>query len=116
MIDDAAAEAEADDAEFAAAVGTRLQPSRRGIEIFPHLGAVDLTEQRRALLVVSGIAAHRSEPIGRQRHETVDRQPPRHVSDVRIETAVLVDDQYHGQFLGIRRPHEVALDAAIAHG
>src|SRR5712671_6398003 len=58
LIDDAAAEAEADDAELAGAVGTRFQPHSRGVEIFPHLGAIDLTEKGRALVVVSRIAAH----------------------------------------------------------
>ena len=100
LVDDAAAEAEADRAELAGAVRARLQPVRRGDEVLAHLAAVDLPEQRRGLLVVARIAADRGQPVGREGDEVGDRQPPRDVLDVRVEAAVLVHDQDGRQFSG----------------
>ena len=114
LVDDAAAEAEADGAELAGAVRARFQPHRGGEEIFPHLAAVDLAEQLRALLFVARIAADRGQPVRRESDEIGDRQPPRHIFDIGIEAAVFVDDQNAGSFRRVRRPHEIALDAAVA--
>ena len=75
-IDDAATKAEADGAEFAAAVGLRFQPFCVGQEVFPHFGSIELTEKRRSLLVVSGIAAQRGQSIGGESDEIGDRQLP----------------------------------------
>ena len=97
LVDDAAAEAEADGAELAGAVRARFQPNRRGNEILGHLGAVDLAKSASALLVVAGIAADRGQPIGREGDEIGDRQAPRDVFDIGVEAAIFVDDQHHRQ-------------------
>jgi hypothetical protein len=44
LIDDAAAEAEADGPKSSGAVRARFQPRCRREEIFRHLGAIDLAE------------------------------------------------------------------------
>ena len=64
LVDDAAAETEADRAELAGRIGQGVQPFGGGEEIRLHLGRIDLLEQRRALLVVAGIAADGGEPVG----------------------------------------------------
>src|SRR5258708_7512431 len=57
LIDDAAAETEADGADASGALRMRLQPAGGGDEVFEHLRAVHLSEFHRALFVVSGKAA-----------------------------------------------------------
>ena len=91
------------DAELAGAVGTGLQPHGRGVEVLGHLRAIDLAEQLAALLVVAGIAADRREAVRRERHEVLEREPPRDVLDVRVEAAVLVDDEDARQLVRGRR-------------
>ena len=93
VVGDAAAEAEAGDANLAVTIRTILQPDRRCKKVFLHLGAVDRAEQAAALLVVTRIAAHRSQSIGSKRIEALKSQPPPDVFDVRIQSAVLVNDE-----------------------
>ena len=115
MVDDAAAEAEADRADPASAFGMCFQPVRRGEEIGPHLGIVDLAEHLPALLIVARVAAERRDSVGRERDIALDSEPARHVFDIGIEAAVLVHDQDGRQFSGrIRGPHQIALDASVA--
>jgi hypothetical protein len=65
-------------------------------EILRHLAAVKLLEQRQTLLVVTGIAAQGGERIWREGDEIGDRQPPRHIFDIRVEAAIFVDDEDRG--------------------
>ena len=44
-------------------------------------------------VVVSGVAAHRGQPIRRERHEAFEREASGDVFDVRIESAVLMDHE-----------------------
>ena len=115
LVDDAAAEAEADGADFPGAFRIRFQPARRGHEVLEHLGAVHLTELDGALLVVAREAADRRQAIRCVRDEVRDREPPGDIFDVRIQPAVLVDHQHAGQ-LAARpgRAGKVAFDAAVA--
>jgi len=46
LIDNAAAKAETESAEFSGAARARFQPICRGKEIFSHLRAVELSEKR----------------------------------------------------------------------
>ncbi len=85
------------DAEAAGAVGPVLQPHRRGIQVLAHLHAIDLAEQLATLGVVARVAAHRREAVGRERHEALERDAARDVFDVRVEAAVLVNDEDRGQ-------------------
>ena len=50
-----------------------------------------------------GIAAHRRQAVGRERHEVLERETARDVFDVRIESAVLVHDQDARQLGACRR-------------
>jgi len=64
------------------------------------------------------VAAQRRERIGRKRHETLQRQAPRDVLDVRVQASVFVNHQ-HGRQLGSARAgraRQVAVDAARAAG
>jgi len=87
---------------------------RRGEEIFRHPGAIELREQRQALLVIAGVAAERGQPIGREGDEIGERETARDVLDIGVEATIFVDDEDRREPGRVRRPHQVALDAAIA--
>src|SRR4029434_2296471 len=108
-VGNAAAEAEASDSELARAVGPRLQPHGRRIQVLAHLRAIDFAEQFSTLGVVAGIAADRRQPIRREGHEVLERETTSDVLDVRIEPAVFMDDEDAGQLSrsGTRRTREV---------
>jgi hypothetical protein len=55
-------------------------------------------ERRARLVLVRRRAAEGRKRVGRQRGETFERNAPRHVLDVRVEAAVLVDDDDAGRF------------------
>ena len=100
-----------------------LQPLRGGDEILGHLRAIDLAEQLAALVVVARITADRRQRVRRKGDEVLQREPPRDVLGMRIETAILVDDENRGQFCGrfapgrlAERPDEIAADLPIAIG
>ena len=89
--------------------GSLHQQLRRGNEVLPDLGLVQLAEQFARLVFVTGISAEREQRIRRERHEVVEREPTGDVFDVRIEAAVLVDDQHRRQLAGgIRGTREIA--------
>ena len=74
--------------------GRVLQPHGRGVQVLaPSSARSTLPNSCAALVVVAGIAADRGEAVGRERHEVLEREPARDVFDVRVEPAVLVDDQ-----------------------
>jgi len=64
-----------------------------------------------AVIVVPGVAPDQREPVGREDKEGFRREPSRHVLDVRVEAAVLVDDEGGRERTRAARLHEVA-----AHG
>src|SRR5271163_4261929 len=74
LIDDPAAETEADRPELAGRIGQGFQPPRRGGEILLHLDRVDPTEELAALFVVAGIAADRGQAVGGEGDEIGERQ------------------------------------------
>ena len=114
LVDNPAAKAEADRAQFAGRVRARLQPFRRREEILAHLAAVELAEQRRSLLFVARIPTDRTQLVRREGDEIRDRQPPRDILDEGVEAAILVDDDDRRLFRVVGRPREVALDRAIS--
>ena len=82
---------------------------RRAVQ---HVGAqlrlVELGLHRAPVVVVARIAAERRQAVGREREEALHRRAPRHVLDVRIQAAVLVDHQHRRQRPVARRLHQVA--------
>ena len=71
----------------------------------------------RALSSSSGRAAERRQEVGRQRNETLKRKPPRDVADVRVQAAILVDDDDGRQLaVLVGRMHEIALHLAVCAG
>ena len=114
--DHAAAEAEADRAELARAVGPGLEPFGRGKKIRLHLSRVDGLEQLERLFVVAGIAPDRGQAVGCEGDEIGEREPARHVLDIGVQAAVLVDDDHRGKPVLGRRPREVAGDRPVPLG
>src|SRR5690606_31486735 len=96
LIDHAAAEAEADGADTAVALVRRLQPFDRGDEVLDEACAVELPEQLARAILIAGIAAERRQRIGRERDEPTERDAAGNVLDVRIQPAVLVNDDDAG--------------------
>ena len=80
-----------------------------------HVGAqlalVEAGLQRAAVIVVAGIAADGKQAVGRQRQKPFGRGAARHVLDVGIEPAILVDHQHDG-----KRPVALGLHQVAAHG
>ncbi len=107
----AAAPAEAGDAERARRQRMRLEKTRAVEHVGAQLGLVEAGLQRAALVVVAGIAADRKQSIRRQRQEALRGGAPRHVLDVGVESAVLVDHQHGGE-----RPLSARLHQVAAHG
>jgi len=68
-------------------------PGHRGRD---HLLAVGLGVEVAGLVLVGRRPAVDREQIGRECEEALGRIPPRHVLDVRVEAAVLVDDHDRG--------------------
>src|SRR6185369_6718649 len=102
-------------ADFAGAVGPRLEPTGRRMEILAHLLAVHRAEIRGAGLLTAGIAAHAGQTVGGECHEVGRAKTPGDIFDIRIQTAVLVDYQDSGKFSGrIGGTHKVTFNAAIA--
>jgi hypothetical protein len=68
-------------------------------------GAGEILVRRRAAVAAQHVHA--------QGEESVQRHPPRHVLDMRVEAAVLVDDDHRGQTAGIARAGEIAGERAV---
>ena len=60
-----------------------------------------------------GRAAGDGEEVGREGEKAFDREPPRHVLDMRIEPAVLVNDDHGGTLAAGGAAHEIAVDLAL---
>jgi hypothetical protein len=67
-----------------------------------------------AVVVVAGIAPDGLAPVRGQRQEALDGRAARHVLDVGVEAAVLVDDQHGRERALARGLHEVAAHGAGA--
>ena len=81
-----------------------------------HVGAqlalVETGLQRAAVVVIAGIAADREQAVRRQREKSLDCAAARHVLDVGVEAAVLVDHQDGGEGAVPGRLHEIAAHRA----
>ena len=69
------------------------------------------------LVIVPRVSAQRAQRVGGERQEPLDRQPPRDILDVRVQPAILVDDEDRRELrvLGLRAGEE-ALDLPAALG
>ena len=103
----AAAPTEAGGAQAPVGQSVPLQETRAVDHVLIQRCRIDAPLQRAAVVVVAGVAAHRRQPVGGQRQEAGDRGAPRHVLDVRIEAAVLVNDQHGRERPVAGRLHEV---------
>ena len=106
-----AAPAEAGGAELAGGERVGLQESRAVQHVGAQLGGIEAGLQRAAVVVVAGIAADREQAVGREGEEAVECCAPRHVLDVGVEAAVLVNHQHRGERARARGLHQIA-----AHG
>jgi hypothetical protein len=77
-------------------------------EILRHLVAVAFRLHGAALVVVPRVASQRAQRVGGQGQEPLDRQPPRDVLDVRVQAAILVDDEDRRELrvIGLRAGEE----------
>ena len=75
--------------------------------------AIELADELSRLVLVRGRAAARGQRIGSDRQETGERHAPRDILDMRVEPAVLVDDD-DGRPLRVARfrPRHVGIDGA----
>ena len=64
-----------------------------------------------ALVLVGRRAAERRQHVDREAEKAFEREPPRDVLDVRIEPAVLVDDDHRRTFSLRLEPRQIAADA-----
>ena len=85
-----------------------------GDEILARLRLVELAEQRARVVFVARITAQREQRVRRKRDEVFQRQTTRDVFDMRIQAAVLVNDQHHRQRLAdLGRFHKIAARGAV---
>jgi hypothetical protein len=75
--------------------GRAFSQARRD-EVLEHLRPVHLAELDGALLVVARVAADRGQPSGAKATKFATAKRARDVFDVRIQAAVLVDDEDRG--------------------
>ena len=85
----AAAPAEADSARLA---GMGLQRMQCGLRCRQCLSLAKLGDQLHRLVAVGWRSAVARQIVGSESDESLNRQPPRHIADVRIESAVFVND------------------------
>ena len=104
----AAAPAEPGRAE--AAVGQRvpLEVARAVDHVLVELVGVEAALQGAAVVVVARIAPHRGQAVRGEGEEPGHRRAPRDVLDVRVQAAVLVDDQHRRKRPVAGRLHEIA--------
>ena len=65
------------------------------------LGLVDLGEQHAAFIVVARITAGCRQCIRCKRNKVLEREPPRNVFGMRIQSSIFVDDEYGRQLGGL---------------
>ena len=108
LVGHAAAPAKADGADFAGRVRASAKIRGSGDEIADGRAGVELGDElRSSVLVCRGPTRGRQE-IRRERRKTLDGDSPCHVHDVRVEPAVLVDDDDRRKLRGrARRPGQI---------
>src|SRR5665213_4334719 len=113
----AAAVAEPHDADLAVAAREVFEIVGGRQEIVPRLRLIELREQRNGFFFIARVSAQRVQRTRCERDEVVEREAPRDVLDVRVEPAVLVDDQHRRQLARhLRRPRHVGARFAVAFG
>src|SRR5438128_1241833 len=92
-----------------------LDETRSGNEIFGSLGAVQLSKCRSSFFLITWITTKRSEGIGRKCDEICHGETACNVADVRVQAAVLVNDDDRRQLpFGVGRLDEVATCLCVA--
>ena len=105
------APAESRGAEPAVRPFVRLEKPRTVDHVPVQLLRVQASLQRPAVIVVAGVSADRRQTVRGQREEPGHGRAPRHVLDVRIQAAVLVEDHDGREWSIAGGLHEVS-----AHG
>ncbi len=112
-----AAVAKAGDADLVAGGLVGHQPFDGGEEVVHQFLRIDLSLQFAAPVVIAGVAADRTQAVGRQGDEPGLGHAPGHVFDIGIEATVLVhDDDARHLALGLGRAHQIGTDLAVAPG
>ena len=112
-VDHEAAEAEADGADLAGRLGVALQERHRGDQRRDRVVLVHLRMQLARRVLAGWCPAHERKHVDRIRQVTFGREPAGDILEVRIEAAVLMDDQNDRALalgLGAR---QVAVDLAL---
>src|SRR5688572_26529689 len=100
----AAAPTEAHGAELAGRIGASLHVVRRREHVSGSLRCVEFLELSPRGILIPRITAEGRERIWRECHEVLECDPPRDVFDVRIESAVFVNNEHGWQLAcGVRR-------------
>ncbi len=86
----------------------RFEKARAVDHVLAQLGLIQAPLHGAAIVVVAWIAADRRQPVRRQRQVPFDRGASRHVLDVGVQSAVLVDDQHRRKRSLAGRPYQVA--------
>ena len=113
LVGEPAAPAEADHADLAGGAVVGLEERDRGDRIGDVVLGIDPGDDPARLVLVRGRAADRRQEIRGERDEALERRAPRHVLDMGIEAAVLVDhDDARQLAAGVRRAREIGLHLA----
>ena len=113
LVHGATAPAEPNGADLAVAGFVAFQESHCGDTIGDRLRRVELAEHSACLLLVGRRSAERRQIVRGKRHEAFQRDPPCHILDVRVEAAVLVDDDHRSELAAaVGRLHQIALHVA----
>ena len=103
----AAAPAEAGGAELPVRGPVGLEVARAVDHVLVEARRLEAPLQRAAVVVVAGVAADRRQSVRRQGEEAGDAGAPCDVLDVRVQAAVLVDDDHGRERPVARRLHQV---------
>ncbi len=85
-----------------------LDEARAVQHVGTQLRLVQLRLQGAPVVVVAGVAAERREPVRCEGEEAFQRRTPRHILDIRVEPAVLVDHEHRRPRALSRRVHQIA--------
>jgi len=89
---------------------------RCGHKILQHFRAVKFGEGLTGFVLITGVAAGDGQAIGCKRHESVERQAPGDILNMRVQSTVFMHDQNSRQLVACTagRAGQVAFDTAGA--
>ena len=112
-VDHAAAEAEADRADLAGRFRMLLHERDGRERCRDHVLALGLGVKLARLVLFRRRTAVDGQKVGREHEVAFDRESARHVFDMWVEPAVLVDDDDGGALAQGLAAHEIAVDLAL---